>query len=113
MPNTLDTLTTRVCDGQNYLLTPDCVCPILLKEGAQKLSTYLCRLFNASLQTGHFPSIGKRANIILLHKKNDKSCIANYRPLSLLISVGKAMERLVFKLLFQYFLDNFLISVWQ
>lgn len=120
-PNTLDTLSTRVCDVRSCLskldaskaFGPDGVSPRLLKEGAHQLSTSLSRLFNASLQTGHFPSIWKKANVIPLHKKNDKSCIANYRPVSLLSSVGKAMERIVFKSLFEYFQNNFLISVWQ
>jgi len=38
--------------------------PWLLKEGAHQLSNSRSRLFNASLQTGHFPSIWKRANVI-------------------------------------------------
>jgi hypothetical protein len=120
-PNTLDTLKTSVTDVRNCLskldpskaFGPDGVSPRLLKEGAHQLSTSLCKLFNTSLQNGVFPSIWKRANVIPLHKKNDKSCITNYRPVSLLSSVGKTMERIVFKSLFEYFQANFLISVWQ
>ena len=96
-PNTLDTLKTSVSDVRNCLskldpskaFGPDGVSPRLLKEGAHQLSTSLCKLFNTSLQNGVFPSIWKRANVIPLHKKNDKSCITNYRPVSLLSSVGK------------------------
>ena len=92
---TLNTLKTRVRDYHNCLLKLDAhkafgsdgVSPRLLKQVAHQLSTSPCRKFNASLQTGHFPSIWKRANVIHFHKKHGKSCIANYRPVSLLSSV--------------------------
>ncbi len=51
--------------------------------------------------------------MIPLYKKKDRSSIVNYRPVSLLSCVGKAIERMVFTSLFEYFKTNFLISVWQ
>ena len=92
---------------------PDAVGPRLLKEGAVQLAPVLCRLFNMSLNSGKFPKLWKRANVIPLFKKNDKASISNYRPVSLLSSVGKVFEKLVFNKLFDYFQRNFLISIWQ
>ena len=41
------------------------------------------------------PDIWKRANVIHIHKKDDKIDVVNYRPISLKSSVGKALEKLV------------------
>jgi hypothetical protein len=119
--NKLENLETRVGDVQKCLsqmdttkaFGPDRVSPRLLKEGANQLAPVLCRLFNISLSTSKFPKAWKLANVIPLYKKNDRTLISNYRPVSLLSCVGKVMEKLVFTALFDYFRRNFLISVWQ
>ena len=92
---------------------PDGINPKLLKEGAHQLAPSLCKLFNLSLDLGKVPKIWKKANVIPLFKKNDKSILKNYRPVSILSSVGKIMERILFNVLFEYFQSNFLISLWQ
>ena len=53
------------------------------------------------------------ANIVPIHKKEAKSVINNYRPVSLLSSVGKIMERIIFKYVYNYFRENFVISAVQ
>ena len=53
------------------------------------------------------------ANVLPLHKKASKHEVGNYRPISLLSCVSKVMERAVFKHLFNYFRDHFMISVYQ
>ena len=119
--NNFEHLETRVDDVQKYLSQintkkasgPDGVNPLLLKEGANQLAIVLCRLFNMSLNTGEFPRAWKLANVIPLYKKNERTSVSNYRPVSVLSSVGKVLERLVFNALFDYFRNNFLISVWQ
>ena len=70
-------------------------------------------MFNLSLDWGEFPSIWKRANVTPIHKKDSKSKTDNYRPISLLSCVGKILEKIVFKYMFNYFRDNFLISLHQ
>ena len=92
---------------------PDGVSPKLLKEGAHQLAPALCRLINLSLTKSKFPRTWKLANVIPLYKKNDRNSITNYRPVSLLSSVGKIMEKIVFQTLFEHFRSNFLISAWQ
>ena len=41
------------------------------------------------------PDIWKRANVIHIHKKDDKIDVVNYRHISLMSSVGKALEKIV------------------
>ena len=48
-----------------------------------------------------------------MYKKGDRSDINNYRPVSILPCVSKILERIVFKNVFNYFLDNKLITPHQ
>ena len=119
--STMESMETSV-DAVNKLLSqldatkafgPDAAIPSLLKEGAVQLAPVLCRLVNMSLNSGKFPKLWKRANVIPFFKKNDKASISNYRPVSLLSSVGKVFEKLVFNQLFEYFQRNCLISIYR
>ena len=63
-------------------------------------------LFNRSLEKVTW----KDANVSPIYKKDDKSLPSNCRPISLLSSIGKAMERCVHKHLYNYAIDNDLIT---
>jgi hypothetical protein len=92
---------------------PDEISPRLLKEGGNPMSSLLLNLFNMSLVSSKFPSLWKKANVIPIHKKDSKADANNYRPVSLLSSVGKLFEKIVFKYVYNYFRDNFIISINQ
>ena len=92
---------------------PDGINPRILKETASSVAPSLTRLFNYSLDCGKFPSSWKKANVTPIHKKNCKTKTDNYRPVSLLSCVGKVLKKIVFNYMFNYFRDNFLISVYQ
>ena len=82
---------------------PDAVNNRLLIELAQPLASPLCDLFNYSLFSGKVPDIWKIANVTPIHKKNDPNDVSNYRPISLLSTIGKVIEKLVHKHVFQLF----------
>ena len=52
----------------------------------------------------------KKANVVPVHKKSDKQCLKNYRPISLLPICRKILERLIFNEMFRFFIENNLIS---
>ena len=59
------------------------------------------------------PDIWKQANITPIFKKNDASDPTNYRPISLLSSIGKVLKKLVHKRIFNFFRDNQVITTLQ
>jgi hypothetical protein len=76
---------------------PDGIPGKLLRECALEISPALTAIFNASLLQGKVPSAWKRANVTPVFKKGDKSCVENYRPISLLSLVSKVLERCIHK----------------
>ena len=92
---------------------PDGLSNRILKELSHELSSPLCSLFNKSLSLGKFPSPYKDANVTPVHKKGDLSIVSNYRPISLLNSVAKLFEKLVFKYLYNHLQDNNMLSSLQ
>ena len=78
----------------------------MIKLCGKSITYSLKLIFEASLQEGTFPSCWKKANAVLVHKKEDKNLLKNYRPISLLQMFGKIFERILFKDLFNYFHKN-------
>ena len=53
------------------------------------------------------------ANVIPIFKKGDKSQPSNYRPVALLSCIGRLQERIVFKNMYNFLLDNNLLYKYQ
>ena len=68
----------------------------MLRECADELAPSLTTLFNLSMSTCTLPEEWKYSNVVPIHKKGKKCKVDNYRQISLLNSVSKVMERLVF-----------------
>ena len=92
---------------------PDSINNRVLRELATELSIPLCSLFNQSVQTGIFPECWKFANVCPIHKNGDRSVPSNYRPVSLLCTTDKVFERVIFKHLYNHFLDNKILTPLQ
>ena len=92
---------------------PDLINPLLLKEGSHILAHPYAVIFNRSLSQGYFPSSWKEANVKPIFKKDDKSQPSNYRPISLLSIVGKAMELCIHKYLYNYITVNGILTPLQ
>ena len=97
----------------NKAVGPDFVSHKMLKETIFSVTTHLCFLFNRSLKESLFPTQWKISNVLPLFKKGDSSELSNYRPVSLLSCVGKIMERVVFKYVYNYFHSNNLFYKYQ
>ena len=68
----------------------------LIKRLKDVIVLPLTIIINKSLQEGHFPSRMKTAEVIPLHKGKERSNKNNYRPISLLLTISKVLEKIVY-----------------
>ncbi len=85
----------------------------LLKTIKNEISMPLTIIINQSLSTGIFPDALKLAKVKPIYKKGIKSSLNNYRPISLLPTVSKVFERVIYTQIYQYFNNNALLSEQQ
>jgi hypothetical protein len=75
---------------------PDNISNTALKLLPPKVVVALTAIFNASLRLCHFPSRWKNATVIFIPKPGKNSKLAqSYRPISLLSSIGKVLEKVI------------------
>ena len=67
--------------------------PIIIKLAAQALSPSIATLINKSIATGQFPAQLKHGNVNPIHKGGEKSNPSNYRPISILPTISKIIEK--------------------
>ena len=79
---------------------------LLLKELAEQISPILELLFNESLVTGQFPDKMKIADVVPLYKAKEHDIVDNYRPILLLLTISKVLERIVYKRVYKYLNDT-------
>ena len=85
----------------------------LLKSIKDEIAKPLTIIINQSLKTGIFPEALKIAKVKPLYKKGDNFCLNNYRPISLLPTISKIFERVMFTQLYSYLNAHNLLSEQQ
>ena len=78
----------------------------LLKTCKLEICTPLTLIINQRLSTGIFPDSLKIAKVIPLYKKGDKALLDNYRPISILPSISKIFERIIFNQINDHFTSH-------
>lgn len=76
-------------------LTADGLPQIVFKRCISELSLPLAHIFNISMQLGQVPSTWKRAVVIAIPKVPNASVVTQFRPISLLPTPVKLMEKLI------------------
>jgi hypothetical protein len=66
---------------------PDGISNRVLKEASTEITASLSDLFNSSFELSKVPIQWKESNICPINKKDDRSFVTNYRPISLLSCV--------------------------
>jgi hypothetical protein len=74
-----------------------------------ELSVPLRHLFNLSLSSGKFPSKLKISRTVPIFKSGDRQLCDNYRPISLLSTISKILEKYVAKKLTNHLESNNLL----
>ena len=67
----------------------------MLKEISNEISVPMAHIINLSITTGTFPKKMKLAEVTPLHKGKERFIVTNYRPISLLITLSKLLEKAV------------------
>lgn len=91
----------------------DEITPELLKLTIPYTSEVLQHIFNSSFDNGTFPNRMKIAKVVPIHKKGSKLEVNNYRPISLLPTLSKCLESIMFTRLSSYIQKYNLISASQ
>jgi hypothetical protein len=95
-----NTSPVHVCDVIKSMIAKksldlDGISTSLIKTIASEISVPLAHIFNLSLTTGVFPSRLKTSRIVPIFKTGDSELCDNYRPISLLSSLSKILEKMV------------------
>jgi exonuclease III len=78
----------------------------MIKFVINEIATPLAHIFNRSLVSGLFPSKLKKSRVIPIFKSGQKSDCDNYRPISLLSSISKILEKIVAEKLLDHLTSN-------
>ena len=94
--NLIDSLQNKKSSGW------DGISNVLLKSMKTVLCKPLSILFNRSIEEGKFPNIFKSADVIPLFKSGVTNLCNNYRPISLLLTISKVLEKVIYKRVYQF-----------
>ena len=82
----------------------------ILKKVIHTIKLPLLHIFNNSLSSGIFPNELKISKVCPIFKHGKKTELNNYRPISILPSLSKIIEKLLYNRLEKYLNDNNLLS---
>ena len=74
----------------------------IIKLSLPVISIRICSLFNQCVKSGYFPQGLKVAKVVPLFKGGLKDSLENYRPISLLSSLSKIFERIIFNRMYNF-----------
>ena len=75
---------------------------IMLKEISDQICEPLAVIFNELMQNGVFLSTMKLGEITPLYKSKSKDEVENYRPISLLITISKVLEKIIYRQVYSF-----------
>ena len=84
-----------------------------LRDSAPIIAGPLSHIINLSIIQGVVPNDLKNARVVPLFKKNDKTDVGNYRPVSILSTVSKIFERVIYDQLEEYLVSNNILYEYQ
>ena len=85
----------------------------MIKICDEALVKPLSLIYKNCIDTGVFPDIWKKSNIVPVYKRGDKQIIDNYRPISLLPICGKILEKILFNAIYEFLEENNLLCEHQ
>ena len=68
----------------------------ILKDSCQVIAPFLTDIFNFSITSNIFPGDLKVGKVSPVHKSGDKYYLNNYRPITVLPTIARVFERLLY-----------------
>jgi len=84
----------------------DDVLPKTVKSVIHTIAEPLSTAINVSFDQGTFPDALKIAKVVPSLKSDDRTIVSNYRPVSVISVFSKIYEKVMYKRLFDYFVEN-------
>lgn len=84
-----------------------------LKTVVNNISPVIAKLINLSVSHSKFPKELKQAIVRPIHKKSDRKLYSNYRPISILSSVDKVIEKCIIDQIGSYLQKNHILNKCQ
>ena len=81
-----------------------------LKQSRSFVVPLITQLTNLCFSTGTFPAALKRSLVTPIHKGGDRSSVNNYRPISVLTSTSKIIEKILNRRLIYFLNQNKILS---
>ena len=107
----LSTAITKLSSTQSSSI--DGITSNMIKTCRHELIEVLLYLFNKSIDDRKFPSLWKHAKVTALSKSGAETDPSNYRPISILSTVGKLLKRVIQMQCTNYLSKNQIISPAQ
>ena len=85
----------------------------IIKKIIFEISIPLAHIFSLSTSNGYFPKAMKTARVVPIFKNGDPTSTDNYRPISLLCSLSKILEKIVANELLNHLENNNLLYKHQ
>ena len=97
----------------NKATGPDNLPAKLLKPVASIIASPITHILNQSFRTGSVPRQWKCARVTPIFKGGDKTCMENYRPISVIPILAKIMEKVACDQAMKYLKENKILSDCQ
>ena len=82
--------------GLKNKFAPLTTIPVFIyKIAAPIIAPLLCDIFSSSVREGTFPNALKLARVVPIFKSKNRKLVSNYRPISVLLTVSKIIEKLM------------------
>lgn len=105
--NTLNLLKSKNSSGHDKISVK------LLKEIMPVILIPVVYIFNLSLRTGYVPDSYKCARIVPIFKSGNQAEFTNYRPISLLSSFSKLLEKIIARQMYRYLNKHDILYKYQ
>ena len=85
----------------------------IVKLGGYVMDNIISHLFNMSIEHGKFPTFLQNAKVIPCHKDDSRLEMSNYRPISLLPTISKIFEKLMYARLIEFINKHNILYEYQ